>query len=81
MRACAGKVGCAPYDGGVVIFFVSYSKKKEKGHSLIRPILRKCTTEVIVFLELLNGREGGELLLNKGGVISFFISYCKKKKK
>ena len=25
--------------------------------------------------------EGGELLLNKGGGVSFFISYCKKKKK
>jgi len=26
-------------------------------------------------------REGGELHLKTGGVSSFFISYCKKKKK
>ena len=59
MEACAGKPGHTPCDSGVVIFFVSYSKKKEKGHSLIRPILRKRVTEVIVFYELLNGRGCG----------------------
>ena len=35
---------------GVSYFFVSYSKKKEKRHSLICQILRKRVTEVIVFL-------------------------------
>ena len=27
---CVGMAGCAPCDGGVVIFFVSYSKEKKK---------------------------------------------------
>ena len=30
MLACAGKAGRAPFDGDVVIFFVSYIKKKKK---------------------------------------------------
>jgi hypothetical protein len=30
MRACAEKAETAPCDGGVVLFFVSYNKKKKK---------------------------------------------------
>ena len=48
--------------GGVSSFFVSYSKKKEKGHSLIRPILRKRETSVIVCFDLLDGRGCGLVL-------------------